>query len=142
MIDRAIDWALRNRFFAVCATLVFGALGIQALRHSPVDAVPDLSENQVVLRTVWNGHSAQEIEDHITYPMAVQFRGLTGIRSVRASSMFGFSLLTLVFEERADPDLARARIVERLSQIESELPRGIRTEIGPDANGLGWVFQY
>ena len=142
MIDRAIVWALRNRIFAVCATLVFGALGIQALRHTPVDAVPDLSENQVVLRTEWTGHSAQEVEDHVSYPLAVRFQGLTGIKSVRAASMFGFSLLTLVFEENADPDLARARILERWSQVESELPDGASTEIGPDANGLGWVFQY
>lgn len=142
MINRTIEWALRNRGFVVCATLLFGALGFQAWWHAPVDAIPDLSENQVVLRTEWTGRSAQEVEDQVTYPLTARFQGLTGIKSVRASSMLGYSLLTLVFEEGLDPDTARTRILERLNQSMGELPAGAKTQLGPDANGLGWVYQY
>ena len=142
MIDRSIEWALRNRVFVVCATLLFVGLGLQALYRTPVDAVPDLSENQVVLFTEWEGRSAQDVEDQVTYPLVTRLQGITGIKSIRGSSMFGLSFLTLVFEDSIDPYFCRGRILERLDQLRTELPAGVVPEVGPDANGLGWIYQY
>ncbi len=141
-IAALIDWSLRNRFLVACATLLLVASGIWAIRHTPVDAIPDLSENQVIVFADWPGRSPQEVEDQVTYPLSTNLQGLAGVREVRAQSMFGFSLLTVVFADRVDNSFARTRVLERLSFLPSLLPPGVTPQLGPDATGLGWVYQY
>ena len=142
MIERCIDWALKNRLLVICATVLLSLIGIRAVYTAPVDVIPDLSDNQVIVVADWEGRSPQEVEDHVTYPLVTQLQGLTGIEDLRASSMFGFSLVTLVFEESMDNYFARDRVLERLNQLGSGLPSGVEPRLGPDANGLGWVYQY
>jgi Cu(I)/Ag(I) efflux system membrane protein CusA/SilA len=142
MIARLIDVSLRHRFLAVCATFLVVALGFRAMFETPIDAIPDLSENQVIVFADWPGRSPQEVEDQVTYPLSVNLQGLAGVKTVRASSMFGFSLITVVFDEAIDNYFARARILERLSYLTGALPEGVEAKLGPDATGLGWVYQY
>jgi Cu(I)/Ag(I) efflux system membrane protein CusA/SilA len=142
MIARLIDWSLKNRFLVVCAALLLAAWGVKALRATPVDAIPDLSENQVLVYGDWPGRSPREVEDQVTYPLSVNLQGLSGVKAVRANSMFGFSLVTIVFEDRVPGDLARQRVSQRLSLVGSQLPAGVTPQLGPDATGLGWVYQY
>ena len=122
--------------------IVLCAWGAFALRQTPVDAIPDLSENQVIVYADWPGRSPQEVEDQITYPLSVNLQGLAGVRSVRATSMFGFSILTVIFEDKIDNYFARTRVLERLNSLGELLPSGITARLGPDATGLGWVYQY
>jgi copper/silver efflux system protein len=112
------------------------------VRHTPVDAIPDLSENQVIVFADWSGRSPQEVEDQVTYPLSTNLQGLTGVKEVRAASMFGFSLLTVVFDDSLDNYFARTRVLERLSFLQTLLPEGVTPQLDPDATGLGWVFQY
>src|SRR4028119_469138 len=99
MISRLIEWSLRNRFLVSCATLFLVAFGVRAVFTTPVDAIPDLSENQVIVFADWPGRSPQEVEDQVTYPLSVNLQGLTGVQTVRANSMFGFSLVTVIFDD-------------------------------------------
>src|SRR5204863_2160700 len=110
--------------------------------QTPVDAIPDLSENQVIVFADWTGRSPQEVEDQITYPLSVNLQGLTGVKTVRASSMFGFSLITVIFEDKIDNYFARSRVLERLNYLVDILPAGVVARLGPDATGLGWIYQY
>lgn len=142
MINRLIRWSLENRFLVLCATLLLLAWGLFAVRRVPVDAIPDLSENQVIVYADWEGRSPQEIEDQVTYPLSVNLQGLAGVKTVRATSMFGFSLITVVFDDRIDNYFARTRVLERLSYLGTVLPEGVTPRLGPDATGLGWVYQY
>ncbi|MGA7880248.1 MAG: CusA/CzcA family heavy metal efflux RND transporter [Terrimicrobiaceae bacterium] len=142
LISWLIDWSLRNRFLVACGTLLIIAWGVWAVRHTPVDAIPDLSENQVIVFADWSGRSPQEVEDQVTYPLSTNLQGLAGVREVRASSMFGFSLLTVVFDDKIGNYFARTRVLERLSFLQTLLPEGVTPRLGPDATGLGWVFQY
>ena len=142
MINRVIEWSMRNRFLVACATLFLVAWGIRAVYHTPVDAIPDLSENQVIVFADWAGRSPQEVEDQVTYPLSVNLQGLAGVKTVRAASMFGFSLITIIFEDRTDNYFARTRVLERLNLLASQLPSGVVPQLGPDATGLGWVYQY
>lgn len=142
MINRLIEWSLRNRFLVTCAAIVVIALGVRAVFKTPVDAIPDLSENQVIVFADWPGRSPQEVEDQVTYPLSVNLQGLAGVKTVRANSMFGFSLITIIFEDRIDNYFARQRVLERLNYLGGMLPAGVEAKLGPDATGLGWVFQY
>lgn len=142
MINRLIEWSLRNRFLVVCGALFLVAWGFRALYKTPVDAIPDLSENQVIVFADWPGRSPREVEDQVTYPLSVNLQGLTGVKTVRASSMFGFSFITVIFDEGVDNYFARARVLERLNFVGDILPAGVVPRIGPDATGLGWVYQY
>ena len=142
MIAGLIAWSLRNRFLVACAFLLTVAYGIIALRQAPVDAIPDLSENQVIVFADWPGRSPQEIEDQVTYPLSTNLQGLAGVREVRGISMFGFSLLTVIFEDSLDNYFARTRVLERLNFLGDTLPAGVIPRLGPDATGLGWVYQY
>lgn len=142
MIDRVIEASLRQRFLVLCGTLLLVALGIRAVYRTPIDAIPDLSENQVIVFADWPGRGAQEVEDQITYPLSANLQGLAGVRSVRATSMTGFSLITVLFEDAIDNYFARTRVLERLNQFSGSLPGGVVPQLGPDASGLGWVFQY
>ncbi len=142
MIERIIEWSLRNRFLVACATLMLVALGIRAVFLTPVDAIPDLTENQVLVYADWAGRSPQEVEDQVTYPLTTGLQGLSGVKEVRATSMFGFSLSTIIFEEGVDTYFARTRVLERLNFLQSAMPEGVTPQLGPDASGLGWVYQY
>jgi len=142
MIERVIEWSLKNRFLIACATLLIIALGVRAVYLTPVDAIPDLTENQVLIYADWAGRSPQEVEDQVTYPLTTGLQGLAGVKEVRATSMFGFSLSTIIFEEGVDTYFARTRVLERLNFLESSMPEGVRPQLGPDASGLGWVYQY
>ena len=140
MINRIIEWSLRNRFLVICGVLVLIGWGLRSLRHTPVDAIPDLSENQVIVFADWPGRSPQEVEDQLTYPLSVSLQGLAGVKTVRASSMFGFSFITIIFEDKVDNYFARSRVLERLNSVEETLPEGVIPKLGPDATGLGWVY--
>ena len=142
MINRLIEWSLRNRFLVACAALFLIAWGVRAVYHTPVDAIPDLSENQVIVFADWAGRSPQEVEDQVTFPLSVNLQGLAGVKTVRAASMFGFSMITIIFEDRTDNYFARTRVLERLNLLASQLPGGVVPQLGPDATGLGWVYQY
>jgi Cu(I)/Ag(I) efflux system membrane protein CusA/SilA len=142
MINGIIDWSLRNRFLVICATLLLIALGIRAISVTPVDAIPDLTENQVLVFADWMGRSPQEVEDQVTFPLSTGLQGLAGVKEVRATSMFGFSLLTLIFEDSVDLYFARTRVLERLNYLQGTMPAEVKPQLGPDATGLGWVYQY
>lgn len=142
MINHLIDECLRQRFLVMCSALLLAIYGVHAVRETPVDALPDLTENQVLVYADWPGRSPQEVEDQITFPMSVNLQGLAGVKTVRANSMFGFSLVTIVFEDSLDNDFARQRVSERLGFLSGQLPGGVAPQLGPDATGLGWVYQY
>ena len=142
MIAKVIEWSLKNRFIIACATLLVIALGVRAVYLTPVDAIPDLTENQVLVYAEWAGRSPQEVEDQVTYPLTTGLQGLSGVKEVRATSMFGFSLSTIIFEEGVDTYFARTRVLERLNFLQSSMPEGVTPQLGPDASGLGWVYQY
>jgi len=142
MINRIIEWSLRNRFLVACGALLLAALGFRAVYTTPVDAIPDFTENQVLVYADWMGRSPKEVEDQVTYPMSTGLQGLAGVKEVRATSMFGFSLITIIFEDKIDPYFARARVLERLNYLQRSMPAGVTPQLGPDASGLGWVYQY
>ena len=142
MIARIIHWSLHNRFIVIAAFLALCAWGVVALQRVPIDAIPDLSENQVIVYADWPGRSPQEVEDQITYPLSVSLQGLAGVKTVRASSMFGFSFLTVIFDDKIENYFARTRVLERLNSLGELLPTSVTARLGPDATGLGWVYQY
>ena len=142
MINRLIHWSLHNRFLVVSGFLAMCAWGVVALQRVPIDAIPDLSENQVIVYADWPGRSPQEVEDQITYPLSVNLQGLAGVRTVRAASMFGFSFLTVIFDDDTENYFARTRVLERLNSLGNLLPNGVTAQLGPDATGLGWIYQY
>ncbi|MDR2982937.1 MAG: efflux RND transporter permease subunit [Puniceicoccales bacterium] len=142
MISSIIRWSLHNRFLVIAVFLGVCAWGIHALRTTPVDAIPDLSENQVIVYADWPGRSPQEVEDQITYPLSVSLQGLAGVKTVRATSMFGFSFLTVIFHDDVENYFARTRVLERLNSLGALLPENVAARLGPDATGLGWVYQY
>jgi Cu(I)/Ag(I) efflux system membrane protein CusA/SilA len=142
MIQRIIEWSLKNRFLVFCGSLLIVALGVRAVFKTPVDAIPDLTENQVLVYADWMGRSPQEVEDQVTYPLSTGLQGLAGVKDVRATSMFGFSLLTIIFEDDIDTYFARTRVLERLNYLQGAMPEGVKPQLGPDATGLGWVYQY
>src|SRR5215475_6428581 len=124
MIHWLIDAALRNRFLIIAGFLLVAGWGYWALRTVPIDAIPDLSDNQVIVCTDWPGRSPQEVEDQITYPLTVGLQGLPGVRTVRSSSAFGFSMINVLFEDDVDVYFARSRVVERLGLATGFLPPG------------------
>jgi Cu(I)/Ag(I) efflux system membrane protein CusA/SilA len=142
MINRLIELSLRNRFIVVALYLGLAAWGWWALGATPIDAIPDLSDNQVIVFTDWAGHSPQEVEDQVTYPLTVNLQGLAGVRVVRSQSAFGFSMIYVIFEDNVDLYFARARVLERMSLITSTMPAGVTPILGPDATGVGHVFWY
>ncbi|MDX2032467.1 MAG: CusA/CzcA family heavy metal efflux RND transporter [Blastocatellia bacterium] len=142
MIHRLIEFSLRNRFIVVALYLGLAGWGYWALRNTPIDAIPDLSENQVIVFTDWAGRSPQEVEDQVTYPLTVNLQGLAGVKAVRSQSAFGFSMINVIFEESVDLYFARTRVLERLTLVGDSLPPGIKPTIGPDATGVGQVFWY
>jgi Cu(I)/Ag(I) efflux system membrane protein CusA/SilA len=142
MIHRLIEMSLRNRGLIIVLYLGLALWGYWALVHTPIDAIPDLSENQVIVFTDWTGRSPQEVEDQVTYPLVTNLQGLAGVRVVRASSAFGFSMINVIFEDNIDLYFARTRVLERLNLVTKQLPEGVVPTLGPDATGVGQVFWY
>jgi Cu(I)/Ag(I) efflux system membrane protein CusA/SilA len=142
VVNRLIELALRNRFLVLGFFAIVGAWGYWALLTTPIDAIPDLSDNQVIVFADWAGRSPQEIEDQVTYPLTVSLQGLPGVRVVRSSSAFGFSMINVIFEDSIDLYFARSRVLERLQLLTKSLPSGVVPTLGPDATGVGHVFWY
>ena len=133
MIAWLIDASLRNRFLVLAVVALVVAAGIYAARTNPVDAIPDLSETQVIVFAEWPGRSPQEVEDQVSYPIVVNLQGLAGVKAVRSSSAFGFSMINVIFEDGTDLYFARTRILERMNLITALLPKGVTPVLGPDA---------
>src|SRR6266436_5906988 len=142
MVNWLIGLSLRNRFLVIALFALLGGWGYWALLTTPIDAIPDLSDNQVIVFTDWSGRSPQEVEDQITYPLTVSLQGLPGVRVVRSSSAFGFSMINVIFEDSVDLYFARTRVLERLNLLSKSLPTGVVPTLGPDATGVGHVFWY
>src|SRR5713226_1307182 len=116
MIERVIEFSVRNRWLVILAGLVLALWGVYAVYHTPIDAIPDLSENQVIVFTEWMGHSPREIEDQITYPLSLDLQGLAGVRVLRSSSDFNFSMINVIFEDAVDFHTARQQVAGRLNR--------------------------
>ncbi len=142
MIDAIITFSIRHRTAVIIASLVLAALGGWAVWDTPVDAIPDLSENQVIVFTEWKGHGPREIEDQVTYPLTLGLRGLGGVRVVRSSSDVGFSTISVIFADPVPIDRARQRVAERLGQLLGQLPAGATPELAPDSPATGQIFWY
>ena len=142
MIEWVIEWSIRNRYLVILASLALGLAGVRALMTMPVDAIPDLSENQVIVFTDWMGRGPQEVEDQVTYPLSVNLQGLAGVKVVRSSSEFNFSMITIIFDDATDYYFARQRVLEKLSIATTFLPKGVTAYLAPDATAVGQIYWY
>lgn len=142
MIPRLIDWCARNRFLVFAGTILLVCGGIWALRRIPLDALPDISDVQVIVHTTWEGQPPNIIEDQVTYPLVTSLLAAPHVKAVRGQTMFGDSYVYVVFEDGTDAYWARSRVVEYLQQISGRLPQGVQPSIGPDATGAGWIYEY
>jgi copper/silver efflux system protein len=142
VISRWIDWCAQNRFLVFTGTLLLVLSGIWALRHIPLDALPDISDVEVIIHTPWTGQPPSIIEDQVTYPIVTTLLAAPHVKAVRAQTMFGDSYVFVVFEDTTDLYWARSRVLEYMQQITGRLPSGVHPVIGPDATGAGWVYEY
>ena len=142
MIAKLILWSIRNRFLVLLASVLLAGWGAWALQRTPLDAIPDLSDVQVIIRTSFPGQAPQIVENQVTYPLTTQMLSVPGARTVRGYSFFGDSFVYVLFEDGTDPYWARSRVLEYLNQVQSRLPPQARASLGPDATGVGWVFEY
>lgn len=142
MIAALIRWSVLNRFLVLMATLLMTAVGIWAVRTTPIDALPDLSDVQVIIRTSYPGQAPQIVENQVTYPLTTTMLSVPGAKTVRGYSFFGDSFVYVLFEDGTDLYWARSRVLEYLSQVQSRLPAGAKPSLGPDATGVGWIYQY
>lgn len=142
MINQLISLSLKNRYIILITALVLFAWGSYAVRENPIDAIPDLSENQVIVFTEWQGRSPQIMEDQVTYPLVSNLQGIPKVKAIRATSMFGMSFVYIVFEEKTDVYWARSRVLERLNYAQRLLPEGITPTLGPDGTGVGHILWY
>jgi Cu(I)/Ag(I) efflux system membrane protein CusA/SilA len=142
MIARLIRWSIGNRVLVLLATVMVTAWGVWAMFRTPLDAIPDLSDVQVIIRTTYPGQAPQIVENQVTYPLATTMLSVPGARTVRGYSMFGDSFVYILFEDGTDPYWARSRVLEYLNQVQSRLPSQAKTALGPDATGVGWVYEY
>jgi len=142
MVRKLIELALRNRMVVLLFSAGLFAYGIYSIRNNPIDAIPDLSENQVIVFTEWMGRSPQVIEDQVTYPLVSNLQGIPKIKNIRGSSMFGMSFVYVIFEDNVDIYWARTRVLERLNYAQRLLPQGITPSLGPDGTGVGHIFWY
>jgi copper/silver efflux system protein len=142
MLTRIIDFSIRNQFLVVLATvaLVFG--GVYAVRNIPLDAIPDLSDTQVIIYTPWEGQAPNIVEDQVTYPITTKMLSVPRAKVVRGYSFYGYSFVYVIFDDGTDPYWARSRVLEYLSSISGQLPQGVNPSLGPDATGVGWAFMY
>src|SRR6202049_2087057 len=141
MINRIIEFSVRNKYLVFVLVAAACTWGAWSMMHLPLDAIPDLSETQVIILSRWD-RSPDIIEDQVTYPILSSMTGAPGVKSVRGISDFGFSYVYVIFDEGTDLYWARSRITEYLSGVLPQLPDGVKTELGPDATSLGWIFQY
>jgi Cu(I)/Ag(I) efflux system membrane protein CusA/SilA len=142
MLKRIIDLSLRNKFIVVLATLALVLGGVYAVRHIPLDAIPDLSDTQVIIYTPWEGQAPNIVEDQVTYPITTKMLSVPRAKVVRGYSFYGYSFVYIIFDDGTDPYWARSRVLEYLSSLGGELPRGVTPTLGPDATGVGWAFMY
>src|SRR5216683_2157088 len=142
MIAKLIRWSIANRFLVLLATFMVSAWGVWSLYRTPVDAIPDLSDVQVIIRTTYPGQAPQVVEDQVTYPLATTMLSVPGAKTVRGYSMFGDSFVYILFEDGTDQYWARSRVLEYLNQVQSRLPPQAKPALGPDATGVGWVYEY
>lgn len=142
MIEKTIEWSIKNRFLVLVITLLITASGIYSLLKTPVDAIPDLSDVQVIIKTSYPGQAPQVVEDQVTYPLATAMLAVPGAVTVRAYSYFGDSYIYIIFKDGTDLYWARSRVLEYLNQVSGQLPPGATPQLGPDATGVGWVYQY
>src|SRR5450759_887872 len=142
MLQRIIDFSLRNKFFVVLATVVLVLGGVYAARNIPLDAIPDLSDTQVIIYTPWEGQAPNIVEDQVTYPIATKMLSVPHNKVVRGYSFYGFSFVYVIFEDGADTYWARSRVLEYLSSRASQFPKNVTPSLGPDATGVGWAFMY
>src|ERR1700682_1970903 len=144
MIEKLIEYSIRNLFVVLIVAAGLAVWGVYAVINTPVDAVPDLSENQVIVFTDWMGRSPREIEDQVTYPLSLKLEGLGGARPIRPSSEFNFSMITIIFEDNIDFYFARQRVLEKLDEVRgsSLLPQGVVPRLAADATALGQIFWY
>src|SRR5213595_936980 len=142
MIAGIIRWSARNSFLVLLATAFISFAGVYAVRHTALDAIPDLSDTQVIVYTEYPGQAAQVIEDQVTYPLTTALLSVPRSKVVRGFSFFGVSFVYVVFEDGTDIYWARSRVLEYLNFAQKRLPNGVTSSLGPDATGVGWVFEY
>ncbi len=142
LIAKLIEWSVNNKFLVIIFTVALILLGIWALITTPVDAIPDLSDVQVIIMSEYEGQGPRIVEDQVTYPLTTKMLSVPYAKDVRGYSMFGLSMVYIIFEDGTDIYWARSRVLEYLNTIQAELPDGVKLQLGPDATGLGWVFQY
>lgn len=142
MVESIIRWSVSNRFFVLLATLILIGVGIYSLKNTPVDAIPDLSDVQVIIKTSYPGQAPQVVEDQVTYPLTTAMLSVPGAVTVRGYSFFGDSYVYVIFNEETDLYWARSRVLEYLSQVAPSLPENARPQLGPDATGVGWIYLY
>ena len=142
MVEKIISFSLRNRAVVLLVSACLFAWGIYSVQQNPIDAIPDLSENQVIVFTEWMGRSPQVMEDQVTYPLVSNLQGIPKIKNIRAASMFGMSFVYIIFEDNVDPYWARTRVLERLNYAQRLLPQNVVPTLGPDGTGVGHVFWY
>ena len=142
MIPAIIRFSIANRVVVLALALMLAAAGLWAVRETPVDAIPDLSDVQVIIKTPFPGQAPQVVEDQVTYPIATAMLAVPGAMDVRGFSFFGDSYVYVVFEDGTDLYWARSRVLEYLAQVTNRLPEGASPQLGPDATGVGWIYQY
>ncbi len=142
MIPKIISWSLRNRYIVLLMATAFFVWGVFNIKKNPIDAIPDLSENQVIVFTEWMGRGPQIMEDQVTYPLVSNLQGIPKVKNIRGTSMFGMSFVYVIFEDNVDVYWARTRVLERLNYAQRLLPAGVTPTLGPDGTGVGHVFWY
>jgi copper/silver efflux system protein len=142
MLEKIIAWSMRNTFMVILGTVFFVVAGVYSLSRTPVDAIPDLSDVQVIVYTEYQGQAPQVVEDQVTYPLTTQMLAVPGAKTVRGYSFFGSSFIYIIFEDGTDIYWARSRVLEYLNSISGRLPQGVTPTLGPDATGVGWIYQY
>jgi len=141
-VAKVIAWSIANQLIVLMLSIALGVAGWIALKSTPLDAIPDLTDTQIIIRTDFPGQSPQIVEDLVTYPLSTSLLGLPKTKDVRGASMFGTSFVYIIFEDDVDQYWARSRVIEALSTLSSQLPDGATPQIGPDATGVGWIYQY
>src|SRR5262247_1658137 len=142
MLQRIIDFSLKNKFIVLLASMALVLGGVFAVKNIPLDAIPDLSDVQVIVYTEWPGQAPQIVQDQVTYPITTKMLSVPKSKVVRGYSFFGFSFVYVIFEDGTDPYWARSRVLEYLSGLSSQLPKNVTPTLGPDATGVGWAFMY
>ena len=142
MLNNIIEWSARNVFLVLLGTAFIVGAGIYAVAKTPLDAIPDLSDVQVIIYTEWPGQAPQIVQDQVTYPLTTKMLSVPKAKVVRGYSFYGFSFVYVIFEDGTDPYWARSRVLEYLSGLSGRLPNGVSPSLGPDATGVGWAFMY